>query len=166
MGTRRVGLRARGSRLGLPRVRPFRPRCSCAWPSSVYAASGRSVVAYTAAPVFLAIITDRVISVIRRHVLPLDTESAWAWLGRFTVACLKLAGVVALYGLRTVVAPRSTLFGLRRMVLDAAPVPGLIELEPVVEEPALPGSAGAPALPAATCHIWVPSTGEASGDGE
>src|SRR5262249_11444263 len=64
------------------------------------AASWRSVVAYTAAPVFLAIITDRVISVIRRHVLPLDSESAWAWLGQFTVACLKLSGVVTLYGLR------------------------------------------------------------------
>ena len=29
-------------------------------------------------PVFLAAITDRVIAVIRQHVLPLDTESAWA----------------------------------------------------------------------------------------
>jgi len=40
-------------------------------------ASWRSVTAYVAAPVFLAVITDRVISVIRRHVLPDDTESAW-----------------------------------------------------------------------------------------
>ncbi len=128
------------------------------------AASWRSVVAYTAAPVFLAIITDRVISVIRRHVLPLDSESAWAWLGQFTVACLKLSGVVALYGLRTVLAPKSTLSGLRLMVLDAAPVPGLIELEPVAEEPTLPGPEDAPALPAAICHIWVPSTGEACGN--
>ena len=45
-------------------------------------ASWRSVVAYVAAPVFLAVIVDRVISVIRRHVLPMDAESAWVPLGR------------------------------------------------------------------------------------
>jgi hypothetical protein len=128
--------------------------------------SWRSVVAYTAAPVFLAIITDRVISVIRRHVLPLDTESAWTWLGQFTVTCLKLSGIVVLYGLRTMLAPKSTFSGLRRMVLDAAPVPGIIELEPVDTEPALPAPAEAPAMPAASCHVWVPSTGEACGNSQ
>ena len=64
-------------------------------------ASWRSVTAYTAAPVFLAIITDRVISVIRRHVLPGDTESAWAWLGHATIHAARLAALVALYLLRT-----------------------------------------------------------------
>ena len=44
--------------------------------------SWRSVVAYVSAPVFLAVITDRVIAVIRQHVLPPDAESAWAPLGR------------------------------------------------------------------------------------
>jgi hypothetical protein len=87
-------------------------------------ASWRSVTAYTAAPVFLAIITDRVISVIRRHVLPGDTESAWAWLGHATVRTARLTALVALYLLRTVLAPKETATGLRRMVLDAAPVPG------------------------------------------
>jgi hypothetical protein len=82
------------------------------------------VTAYTAAPVFLAIITDRVISVIRRHVLPGDTESAWAWLGHATIRTVRFAALVALYLLRTVLAPKETATGLRRMVLDAAPVPG------------------------------------------
>ena len=41
-------------------------------------ASWRSMAAYVAAPVFLAVITDRVIAVIRQHVLPPDAESAWA----------------------------------------------------------------------------------------
>ena len=50
-------------------------------------ASWRSVVAYVSAPVFLAVITDRVIAVIRQHVLPLDTESAWAPLGRAPWPC-------------------------------------------------------------------------------
>ena len=68
-------------------------------------ASWRSVAAYVAAPVFLAVITDRVIAVIRQHVLPLDAESAWAPLGRAAVAGLRLAAVVALYLLRTVLAP-------------------------------------------------------------
>jgi hypothetical protein len=66
-----------------------------------------------------------VIAVIRQHVLPLDAESAWAPLGRAAAIMLRLAGVVALYLLRTMLAPSSTLRGLRQMVLDAAPVPGM-----------------------------------------
>ena len=88
-------------------------------------ASRRSVAAYVAAPVFLAVITDRVIAVIRQHVLPMDTESAWAPLGRVAGAVLRQGAVVALYLLRAVLAPSGTLRGLRQMVLDAAPVPGM-----------------------------------------
>jgi hypothetical protein len=77
------------------------------------AANWRSVAAYVAAPVFLAVITDRVIAVIRQHVLPQDAESAWAPLGRAAVTGLRLAAVVALYLLRTVLAPSGTLRGLR-----------------------------------------------------
>ena len=102
------------------------------------AASWRSVAAYVAAPVFLAVITDRVISVIRRHVLPDDTESAWKWLGRAVLAALRLAGIITLYALRTALAPAQTLKGLRRMVLDAAPVPGVIEVAAAVPELAAP----------------------------
>jgi hypothetical protein len=87
-------------------------------------ASWRSVAAYVAAPMFLAVLTDRVIAVIRQHVLPLDAESAWAPLGRAAVAGLHLAAVAALYLLRIVLAPASTLRGLRQMVLDATPIPG------------------------------------------
>ena len=97
--------------------------------------SWRSVVAYTAAPVFLAIITDRVTPVIRRHVLPGDTESAWAWLGHATIRTARLAALIALYVLRTVLAPRETASGLRRMVLDAAPVPARTD----ASAPAAPG---------------------------
>jgi len=68
-------------------------------------ASWRSVVAYVSAPVFLAVITDRVIAVIRQHILPLETESAWAPLGHAAVAGLRLAVVMALYLLRTALAP-------------------------------------------------------------
>ena len=97
--------------------------------------SWRSVVAYVSAPVFLAVITDRVITVIRQHVLPLDTESAWAPLGRAAVAVLRLAAVVALYQLRTLLAPTQTLRGLRQMVLDAAPVPEMTRIQPITGEP-------------------------------
>lgn len=86
-------------------------------------ASWRSVVAYVAAPVFLAVIVDRVISVIRRHVLPLDAESAWVPLGRVTIAAARLAALVLLYLLRFILAPPSTGAGLRRVVLNAAPLP-------------------------------------------
>jgi hypothetical protein len=104
-------------------------------------ASWRSVAAYVAAPVFLAVITDRVIAVIRQHVLPLDTESAWAPAGRAAVIGLRLATVVALYLLRAGLAPSSTLRGVRQMVLDAAPVPGTAWVRRVRSEP-LPGGAG------------------------
>ena len=89
-------------------------------------ASWRSVVAYVSAPVFLAVITDRVIAIIRQYVLPLDAESAWVPLGRAVVTVLRLTAVVVLYLLRTVLAPSGTFRGLRQMVLDAAPVPGTI----------------------------------------
>ena len=106
--------------------------CSAASAGMNFAAadpgSWRSVAAYIAAPVFLAIITDRVISVIRRHVLPGDTESAWAWLGRATIGAARLTALIALYLLRTVLAPKETATGLRRMVLDATPVPGAVQV--------------------------------------
>jgi len=108
-------------------------------------ASPRSVVAFTAAPVFLAIVTDRVIAVVRRHVLGIDEASAWTALGRILKGCARLSAVVLLYGLRFVLAAPETARGLRRMVLDAAPVPGIVEVE---AEPAGPELTPAPDLPA------------------
>ena len=98
-------------------------------------ASWRSVTAYAAAPVFLAVITDRVIAVIRQHILPQETQSAWAPLGCTVIAGLRLVAVVVLYLLRVLLAPSETLRGLRRMVLDAAPVPELARIRPVSGEP-------------------------------
>jgi hypothetical protein len=99
-------------------------------------ASWRSVVAYVAAPVFLAVIVDRVISVIRRHVLPMDAESAWAPLGRGLVMAAKVLGLVLLYLLRLVLAPPSTSKGLRRLILNAAPVPDAPERPEIAAEEA------------------------------
>ena len=96
-------------------------------------ASPRSVAAYVAAPVFLAVVVDRVVAVIRRHVLGADEGSAWAALGRATVAAARLAGLVLLYGLRLILAAPSTARGLRRLVLDAATLPA-------VPEPPKPGA--------------------------
>ena len=61
--------------------------CACGSAAMNYGAadvsSARSVAAYVMPPVFLAIVTDRVIAVVRRHVLGMDAErSAWAALGR------------------------------------------------------------------------------------
>jgi hypothetical protein len=64
-----------------------------------------------------------------------DADSAWAPLGRATVAGLRLAAVMALYLLRTVLAPSGTLRGLRQMVLDAAPVLGMTGHRQVCGEP-------------------------------
>ena len=93
--------------------------------SAADTASPRSVVAYAVAPIALAVVVDRVVAVIRRHVLADEEASAWTAMGRALLAVSRLAGVAALYSLRFVLAPPSTATGLRRMVLDAAPLPGL-----------------------------------------
>jgi Protein of unknown function (DUF2637) len=93
--------------------------------SAADTASPRSVVAYAVAPVALAVVVDRVVAVIRRHVLADDEASAWTALGRAAVGMVRFAGLVLLYSLRTVLAPRETSAGLRRMVLEAAPLPDL-----------------------------------------
>jgi len=87
--------------------------------------SARSVAAYVMPPVFLAIVTDRVIAVVRRHMLGMEAErSAWAVIGRAALAVLAAAGKAVLYGLRLVLAPWSTLRGARTLVLLATPLPG------------------------------------------
>ena len=92
--------------------------------SAADTASPRSVAAYAVAPIALAVVVDRVVAVIRRHVLGDDEASAWTWLGHVTTSAARLAALVALYLLRTILAPAETARGLRRIVLDAAPLPG------------------------------------------
>lgn len=93
--------------------------------SAADTASPRSVVAYAVAPVALAVVVDRVVAVIRRHVLGDDDGSAWTALSGATMASVRLAGITLLYSLRFILAAPETARGLRRMVLDAAPLPGL-----------------------------------------
>src|SRR5204862_6666270 len=83
-------------------------------------ASPRSVIVFTAAPVFAAVITDRVVSVVRRHALGIGEESAWRGLGRAVAGLARVTGLLALYWLRFVLAPGETAVGVRRMVLAAA----------------------------------------------
>jgi hypothetical protein len=85
--------------------------------------SARSVAAFTAAPVFAAIVTDRVVSVVRRHALGLEEASAWKGLGRLLSGAARAAGLILLYGLRLCLAFRETAGGLRQAVLNAAPLP-------------------------------------------
>ena len=109
-------------------------------------ASPRSVVAYAVAPVALAVVVDRVVAVIRRHVLGVDEASAWTALGRAVVAAARLSGVALLYSLRFALAPPSTAKGLRRLgarrdAAAAAERPALPSgevpaIEPPVTEPA------------------------------
>jgi hypothetical protein len=106
--------------------------------SAADTASPRSVAAYAVAPVALAVVVDRVVAVIRRHVLGVDEVSAWTAMGRAVVAAARLAGLVLLYSLRFVLAPPSTASGLRRWVLVVTPLPE-------AERQALP-AAGVPAI--------------------
>jgi hypothetical protein len=104
--------------------------------SAADVASPRSVTAYAIAPIALAVVVDRVVAVIRRHVLADREPSAWTTLGRATAAAGRIAGLVLLYCLRFALAAPETARGLRRMVLDAAPLPALPETPvPEVIEP-------------------------------
>ena len=102
---------------------------ACAIGSAVqnYAAadvtSPRSVAAYVVPSLFLALVVDRVVAVVRRHVLGDAERSVWATTGRGAAAVVRAFGLVLLYVLRFVLAPLSTGGGLRQLVLDAAPVP-------------------------------------------
>jgi hypothetical protein len=75
-------------------------------------ASPKSVLAYVMPPVFLAVVADRVVSVVRRHVLGQDERSPWL-----------AAAPLVLYALRLVLALPSTAAGLRRWLLLKTPLP-------------------------------------------
>jgi hypothetical protein len=63
-------------------------------------------------PVFLAVVADRVASVVRRHVLGEHERSPWL-----------AAAPLVLYLVRLLLAPPSTAVGLRRWVLLKTPLP-------------------------------------------
>ena len=100
--------------------------------SAADVASARSVAAYAVAPVALAVVVDRVVAVIRRHVLADAEPSAWTTAGRAAAAAARIGGLVLLYVLRFALAAPETARGLRQMVLAAAPLPALPEA-PVAE---------------------------------
>ena len=118
-----LGLARKG--LGAPAERAAIVVCAAAsafmnW-TAADQASLRSVAVFVAAPILLALTTDRTISVVRRHVLGMkDDASPWAKLGR---ALARLA----LYTLRAVVDLKGTRRGVKAAILAAAPLP---EAEP------------------------------------
>jgi hypothetical protein len=101
--------------------------CAVASAGQNYAAadvtSPRSVAAYVVPPLFLALVVDRVVAVVRRHVLGGAERSVWAAAGRGLGLAARGSGVVLLYLLRLVLAPPSTSLGLRRWVLVLTPLP-------------------------------------------
>ena len=95
--------------------------------------SFRSVAVYVMPPVVFAVCTDQTVAVIRRHGLGIAEDSAWTVLGRLALAAGRLAGIIVLYGLRFILAPAETAKGLRRMVLNAAPLPEATQEHPAPE---------------------------------
>ena len=95
--------------------------------SAADVASPRSVTAYAVAPVALAVVVDRVVAVIRRHVLAGQQPSAWTTVGRAAAAGARTGGLVLLYLLRFALAAPETARGVRQMVLAATPLPALPE---------------------------------------
>ena len=113
--------------------------CALASAAQNYAAadvtSPRSVAAYVMPPLFLALVVDRVVAVVRRHVLGDAGRSVWATAGRALAATARGLGLVLLYLLRFVLAPPSTGAGLRRWVLVLTPLPAAeARSEPQVDE--------------------------------
>jgi hypothetical protein len=107
--------------------------------------SPRSVAAYVAPSLFLALVVDRVVAVVRRHVLGAAERSVWVTVGGAAALLAKGLGLVLLYLLRLVLAPPSTGAGLRRVVLNVAPLPAAPERPaigppPVSEPPKLEGA--------------------------
>jgi Protein of unknown function (DUF2637) len=97
--------------------------------------SPRSVVVYVMPPILFAIASDRVIGVIRRHVLGEDESSVWSVVGKFL-----------LYATRLILAPAKTAKGLRLWLLASAPLPTLKgETEPQIDLPGRPEITSAPA---------------------
>jgi hypothetical protein len=101
-------------------------------------ASPKSVLAYVMPPVFLAVVADRVVSVVRRHVLGEDERSPWL-----------AAAAVVLYAVRMVLAPWSTAAGLRRWLLLRTPLPETPVVAPVPQLNAI-GSRSRPVGPRAS----------------
>jgi hypothetical protein len=93
--------------------------------SAADVASPRSVAAYAVAPVALAVVVDRTVAVIRRHILADHQTSAWITVGRGAAAAARITGLLLLYLLRFALAAPETARGLRRMVLAATPLPAL-----------------------------------------
>ena len=65
--------------------------------------------------------------VIHRYVLADAQPSVWITVGRAAAATARITGLISLYCLRFALAAPETARGLRRIVLDAAPLPTLPE---------------------------------------
>jgi hypothetical protein len=96
-------------------------------------ASPKSVLAYVMPPLFLAVVADRVVSVVRRHVLGEHERSPWL-----------AAAPLVLYLARLLLAPPSTAAGLRRWLLLKTPLPGapVPAVAPVPQPRAITGRRG------------------------
>lgn len=84
----------------------------------------RSVAAYVMPAILFAITVDRVIAVIKRHVLGKEDErSPWGAIIRAVLFVPRIIALIVLYFLRLILAPWSTITGARRWVLNSTPLP-------------------------------------------
>lgn len=84
----------------------------------------RSVAAYVMPAILFAITVDRVIAVIKRHVLGKEDErSPWGAIIRAVLFVPRVIALIVLYFLRLILAPWSTITGARRWVLNSTPLP-------------------------------------------
>ena len=89
----------------------------------------RSVLTYCGPSILLAFVVDTTVSVIKRHYLGMrDDASPFRQLARVLARVLRFLAIITLYALRLFLAPIETPKGLRRMVLNATPLP---EPEPI-----------------------------------
>ncbi len=117
------------SRRGLPATRTRFMIMFCALASAAMnyyagaATSVRSTLVYVLPPIFLAMVVDEVIVVIRRHYLGDEIDSSWTAAGHLTVRMLRFSGLAFLYCIRVCLDPAGTVKGVRLLVLQATPLP-------------------------------------------
>jgi hypothetical protein len=113
-------------------------------------ASWRSVLVWIMPPIFLAVVVDRCVRTVQRHVLAstaheTDSRSPWAVLGLAAYRTARFTVLAALYSLRFVIDRSGTWTGVRQAIINATPLPAP---PPVPELASIPGKSAACECPA------------------
>jgi hypothetical protein len=88
----------------------------------------RSVLAWVMPPIFLAVVVDRCVRTVQRHVLAstkheTDHSSPWSIVGQAVRGTARVGAMSVLYTLRMMIDRKGTTAGLKQVVINATPLP-------------------------------------------